>query len=261
MAIPTLRSLFSILALGLLTACAQAMAQTPASPGDGAIQVSIDLGRAIVNDPHKYLPRNVVADMSCAACHLNAGTVSHGGSFAGTYLRFPQWNKRANRVIALQDRLAECFMYSMNGTPPAYNSKEMIAMVAYIASLSKGVADANTVQKQQTFIVPLPSALPDIVRGEAIYVKSCQACHQANGAGIHGTIPPLWGATSFNSGAGMAHLDRMTGFVHFNMPQTDPGSLSIEESYDVAAWVLTHSRPKFDPSRVVTQEPEPASYF
>ena len=32
------------------------------------------------------------------------------------YGRFPQWNSRAHRVIALQDRIAECFLYSMNGT-------------------------------------------------------------------------------------------------------------------------------------------------
>jgi hypothetical protein len=48
---------------------------------------------------------------------VNGGTVARGGTFVGTYARFPQWNKRSKRVIALQDRLAECFLYSMNGTP------------------------------------------------------------------------------------------------------------------------------------------------
>lgn len=263
---PTPRLLFSIVALALLTACSAAIAQTSAAPSTSndastAMKTSVDLGRDIINDPHKYLPKDVVADMSCAACHLNAGTVPHGGSFVGTYMRFPQWNKRSHRVIALQDRLAECFLYSMNGTPPAYNSKEMIAMVAYIASLSKGVTDPDAMQKQQTFIVPLPSASPDIAHGAKIYAQSCATCHGANGAGISGAIPPLWGSTSFNDGAGMAHIDRMTGFVHFNMPKNAPGSLSVEEAYDVAGWVLTHSRPKFDKSRVVTQQPELSSYF
>ena len=86
------------------------------------------------------MPKNVRVRMNCAACHLGGGTIARGGSFVGTYSQFPQWNKRSHRVIALQDRLAECFLYSMNGTPPAYQSKEMIALVAYISWLSRGTA-------------------------------------------------------------------------------------------------------------------------
>ena len=77
--------------------------------------------------------------------------------------------------------------------------------------------------------------LPSKVRG-----VSC-----ANGAGVSGSFPPLWGARSFNNGAGMAHIDRMTGFVRYNMPQNAPGSLSLQDAYDVAGFVLSHARPHF----------------
>jgi thiosulfate dehydrogenase len=161
----------------------------------------------------------------------------------------------------LQDRLSECFLYSMNGTPPAYNSKEMVAMAGYIAYLSRNVPVGAPQPKDVRFIIPLPSSSPDIKRGGQLYAQTCQSCHQANGAGVHGTFPPLWGPTSFNTGAGMAHIDRMTGFVRFNMPQNAPGSLSLQDAYDVSAWVLAHPRPKFDKARLIAPSPKPASYF
>ena len=226
-----------------------------------SVDESAQLGRAIIANPQKYLPKNVTSDMTCEACHLNGGTVKRGGSFLGTYARFPQWNKRASRVIALQDRLAECFLYSMNGTPPQYNSKEMVAMVAYIATLSKGTPVGAPQADDDKFIEPLPSASPDTAHGAKLYAANCATCHGAKGDGIHGAIPPLWGKTSFNDGAGMAHLDRMTGFVRYNMPKGNAGTLSQMDAYDISAWILTHDRPKFDKNRVIQLGQDPAKYF
>lgn len=260
-------SLIALAAAALLAACSQARADQAAATYDpnalptGQLGASIALGRAVIMDPHTYLPQDVKSDMSCAACHLGGGTVARGGTFVGTYARFPQWNKRSGRVITLQDRLAECFLYSMNGKPPAYTSKEMIGMVAYIAYLSRNIPVGAKQPKSDSFIVPLPSASPNVAHGRALYAQKCAACHQASGAGIHQTFPPLWGPLSFNDGAGMAHIDRMTGFVMYNMPQTDPGSLSLQEAYDIAGFVLSHPRPKFNPAALVTQPAQPAKIF
>ena len=89
-----------------------------------------------VADPAKRFAGN---NLACSDCHLEAGTKKFGLPVFGLYGDFPQWNRRAHRVIALQDRIAECFLYSMNGRPPAYDSKAMIAIVAYISWLSRGV--------------------------------------------------------------------------------------------------------------------------
>jgi thiosulfate dehydrogenase len=251
----------------VLAACSQAAAQVsgavydPKALPSGPVGESIALGHDVIMDPQKYVPKNVTADMSCAACHLNGGTTARGGTFVGVYARFPQFNKRSGRVITLQDRLAECFLYSMNGTPPAYTSKEMTGMVAYIAYLSRNIPTGAPQPKGDGFIEPLPASSPDVVHGQKIFTTQCAACHQANGAGIHGTFPPLWGPLSFNNGAGMAHIDRMTGFVMYNMPQNAPGSLTLQESYDVAGFVLSHDRPKFDPTRAIVQPEEPAKFF
>jgi thiosulfate dehydrogenase len=101
---------------------------------------------------------------------------------------------------------------------------------------------------------------PDPAHGQAIYSQKCSACHGANGAGS-AAFPPLWGATSFNAGAGMHRLNTMAGFVRYNMPQNAPGSLSDREAYDVAAYVLSHPRPKFQGSRPISFPAQPAKFF
>ncbi|HEV3090969.1 MAG TPA: c-type cytochrome, partial [Candidatus Cybelea sp.] len=201
------------------------------------------------------------ADLVCDDCHLAAGTQPKGGSFLGTYARFPQWNKRAHRVIALQDRITECFLYSMNGRAPAYSSKAMIAIVAYISWLSRGTPVGAKQPESDRYIVPLPQRAPDHKRGSALFAQDCSMCHGLDGAGLSGIYPPLWGRRSFNAGAGMAHIDRMTGFVRYNMPQNDPGSLSVDQAYDIAAFVLSHKRPAFHKNALVITSALPAKFF
>jgi thiosulfate dehydrogenase len=227
----------------------------------GQLGQSIREGHDIIVDTQNTMKGYVVAQLNCAACHLDAGMKVRGGSFIGTYGRFPQWNKRAKRVIALQDRIAECFLYSMNGHPPSYNSKQMIAVVSYIAYLSRDVPVGKKLAESDRYIVPLPSASPNLEHGRDLYVQKCVSCHQASGAGAAGSIPPLWGSTAFNSGAGMAHIDRMTGFVMYNMPKNAPGTLSLNDAYDISAWVLAQKRPAFDANRAVQFPPDPAKYF
>jgi thiosulfate dehydrogenase len=256
----------AIVAFGL-AACSGASPRTSAALYDphtlpsGPLGKSIAYGHDVIVDTQSLMKPYVRAQMSCAACHLAAGTQPRAGSFIGLYGRFPQWNKRAHRVIALQDRIAECFLYSMNGKAPAYSSKAMIAIVSYIAWLSRGVPVGAMQSKDDRYIVPLPKVSPNVSNGAKIYASKCSMCHQANGSGVGETFPPLWGAGSFNSGAGMAHIDRMTGFVRYNMPQNAPGSLSLSQAYDVSAFVLSHARPHFAKNALVLTGALPAKYF
>ena len=239
-------------------------APAPYDPRDlpsGPVGGSISYGYSLISETHRLMRGYVRADLTCANCHLAAGMQPRGGSFVGTYARFPQWNGRAHRVIALQDRIAECFLYSMNGRAPAYDSKPMIAIVAYIAWLSRGTPIGSKSPASDSYVVPLPSASPSVGRGKALYERRCAACHQSDGGGVGSVYPPLWGARSFNQGAGMAHIDRMTGFVRYNMPQNAPGSLTVAEAYDVAAFVLSHPRPRFARNALVVTPSLPAKYF
>lgn len=96
----------------------------------------------------------------------------------------------------------------------------------------------------------------DPVLGQAIYANSCVACHNTDGSGIRRSLPmtdlgymmpPLWGVDSFNDGAGMARLITAANFLHFNMPHgadyLNP-QLTVEQAWDVAAYVISQPRPK-----------------
>jgi thiosulfate dehydrogenase len=251
------RALFAVFCAGVLFAgCASPKASSVAPPGAQALY-----GREILNHTPRYMKGFVRADMSCSACHLQNGTKARGGSLIGVYARFPQYNKRAHRTIALQDRIAECFLYSMNGRPPAYQSKEMVALVAYMAYLSEGTpvgAPQYPAAALETFSPPSP---PNTSRGATLYAQKCSACHQASGAGVSGAFPPLWGPKSFNDGAGMHRLETMASFVRHNMPLGSPNTLTAQESYDVAAFVLAHPRPAFNKNATIAFPPAKADFF
>jgi thiosulfate dehydrogenase len=261
-----MKKLALLITLCALAACAARNTSAPAAPYDekalpaGASGDLIRYGRELIVNTRAHMRGYVVANLDCQACHVAGGTKPKGGSFVGIYGQFPQWNARSHRMIALQDRLAECFLYSMNGKPPAYNSREMIALVAYIAYLSRGTpvgATPDPSVKLTKFAPPQPANAP---RGAALYAQKCSACHGAGGAGS-AAFPPLWGPSSFNGGAGMHRLWTMAAFVRYNMPQTAPGSLTSQEAYDVAAFVLSHARPKFQGTRPVGFPVRPAKYF
>ncbi len=260
-------ALVALCVFGIAACASKSGVQSPAQVYDaaqlpsGPVGEQIAYGHDLFENTARLLPKNVRARMNCSACHVAAGTAPKVGSLVGAYAQFPQYNKRSKRVITLQDRIAECFLYSMNGTPPAYSSKEMIAMVSYIAWVSRGTPVLATPDPAFRYDLPLPAATPDFAHGDMVYTQRCASCHQANGEGIALAIPPLWGADSFNSGAGMHRLGTMAGFVRYNMPQNAPGSLSESDAFAVSDYILAHDRPALNAKRVIVFKPEPATYF
>ena len=226
----------------------------------GPVGESIRYGHDLIVDTHHYMKANVRAKMDCAACHLDAGTKPKGGSFLDVCALPAMEQARASRHRAARS-FGRMFLVQHERHAAGVPSREMIALVAYIAWLSRGTRVGAQQKSADSFIEPLPRSSPNTANGATIYATRCTACHQANGAGIAASFPPLWGSTSFNDGVGMAHLDRMTGFVHYNMPLDAPGTLSLEDAYDVSAFVLRHKRPHFQPNVVVRAAAEPARYF
>ncbi len=209
---------------------------------------TIHLGLNIMNNTPKYARRYVGNKMNCSDCHVNQGTQPYASPLAGITTVFPAYTKRDGRVITIEHRIQECFERSENGTPPPSDSPEMVAMVAYMNWLSKGIPMGSTVKGRGLLKLTPPSHV-DPVAGAKIYAQQCQVCHGANGRGVAGMFPPLWGSGAFNDGAGMSKIAKMAAFVKANMPKTKPGSLSIQQSYDVAAFVTAKPRPHFKPSQ------------
>jgi thiosulfate dehydrogenase len=212
----------------------------------GPVGNSIRLGQRIFEQTPRYAARYTGNQMNCADCHLLGGRAPYSAPMVGLTHIFPTYNERAGRVIPLAERIQQCFVRSENGRPLATDSREMTALLAYIAWLSPPETRGRAHPGRG--LVKLPSLKGDPGRGAAIYAKQCAACHGADGAGVPPVLPPLWGAASFNNGAGMSTVKKMAAFVQYNMPQNAPGTLSAQEAYDVAAYVNSKPRPKLNPA-------------
>lgn len=94
-----------------------------------------------------------------------------------------------------------------------------------------------------------------IERGAKVYAAQCAICHGADSQGqmaLGQTVfPPLWGAQSFNWGAGMHRINTAASFIKYNMPLGKPGTLSDRDAWDVAAFMNSHERERPQDPRLV----------
>jgi thiosulfate dehydrogenase len=202
------------------------------------------------------LPDHVGADLNCASCHLNAGTVADATPFVGISVLFPSYSARSGSVITLAQRINGCFQRSMNGKPLATDSPEMQAMIAYFEWM-KGEAKPQAHAPGSGMGEIDTSLKPDRANGRKVYAAQCAVCHGANGEGLKDAagrtvFPPLWGDRSFNIGAGMARTETAAAFVKHNMPigfrenfPLGQGGLSDQEAVDVAEYFSRMPRPDF----------------
>jgi thiosulfate dehydrogenase len=234
-------------------------AKLPASPENDLIR----LGWAIVTDTARHIGKDAEDpalryagnDLACSNCHLDAGLKPFAAPLVSTWASYPLMVD--DRVVTLTDRINGCMRRSMNGRPLPAESREMQAMLAYIRYV--GEDSPAGVRVAGMGLMPLPPAAepPDAERGAAVYAANCSRCHGPEGQGnrkappaVGWAIPPLWGEQSFNDAAGMAHIETAAAFVRANMPRGvtyEAPMLSVEEAWDVAAFVTSRPRPKGPP--------------
>jgi thiosulfate dehydrogenase len=220
-------------------------------------------GRDLITATYAYIGPNAPDaskrfagnNLACANCHLEAGTKKFGLPLFGLYDDFPQYSARSGGEISIEDRINSCMTRSMNGRPLPNDAPEMQAIVAYIKFLSTGASRDQRLPGLGTGQMSELTRAADPARGAPHYMRNCAACHNANGSGVRGSIagsdlgyvmPPLWGPDTFNDGAGMARIVTLANFIHFNMPHgadyLNP-QISVENAWDIAAFVLSHPRP------------------
>jgi thiosulfate dehydrogenase len=224
----------------------------------------VRFGRALTVSTYAYIGPEVAdpakrlagSNLSCQNCHLEAGTKKFGLPFVGVFADFPEYRPREGEVGTLEERINGCMTRSVNGRALPIGSYEMKAFVAYIKFLSTGrPIGAKTYGRGSGQITEL-SRPADPVAGAKVFAQTCAACHGDDGqgkrAGIIGDtrgyeFPPLWGADSFNNGAGMGRLISAANFIYSNMPNGatyDQPVLSVDEAWDVAAYVESMKRPQ-----------------
>ena len=192
--------------------------------------------------------------LNCTSCHQDNGTKQFGLPWMGVSQAYPQYRGREDKVAGLEERINGCFERSLNGKVLAVDSREMKAMVAYMNWLSKDMPKDVYGLGTPTFEGPNRKA--DVKKGEEVYNRFCMSCHGENGDGYQSmssggsgshVAPALWGANSYNNGAGMNRLLTTAAFVHSNMPMGtvwNHPAITNEDTYDVAAYLSSKERPQ-----------------
>ncbi len=217
---------------------------TNAEIESGGLPPLVHKGKLIFDETPKYAPGYVGNKLSCADCHLQSGTSGFSAPMIDMAGLFPMFNKRAGHMISLQGRIQECFARSEDGEPLPENSSEMHALVAYVDWLSRNGVKGKAFKGRG--LVKLAELEGNPVAGKAIYAAQCATCHGVDGAGVPPVLPALWGNNSYNDGAGMNEPPKMAAFVIHNMPQNHPGTLTPQQAFDVATFIHTKPRPKFN---------------
>ena len=210
----------------------------------------VKLGRELVEQTnvHPLTKPYVGNDLRCSSCHLHAGTDPKVATFIGVASAYPLYSTRHKAVITLEERVGDCFMRSLNGIRPPLGSKPSVAISTYITWLSTGLAgQMNPKGGEGLYAFPVLAVDPakaNVARGEKLYREKCSMCHNFDGQGVPGNIPPVWGPRSYNAGAGLAETPKLAGWLKVAMPLGNAG-LTNDEALDVAAYVNSQPRPRF----------------
>jgi thiosulfate dehydrogenase len=277
--------------------------------------------RLFTNTPAEA-ERFVPGEISCNNCHLNGGQRERAMPLVAISGAFPEYNRRAGRLISLNDRIVDCFLRSENatgkahvadgeagaagtttagtttaGTPPAGaapagaataeasapgavlaadtmpspTSREVLAIAAYLAWISRGNEIGKNPSWRGQNAIPQASLIPvdklEPAKGEAIYKERCVSCHGTEGQGVFvgdKRPGPLWGPGSWNDGAGAARTYTLAGIIRYTMPYLDPGNMTDEDALQLAAFITSQPRPAFpfkDRDYLVDPLPTDAVYY
>lgn len=208
-------------------------------------------GHDMFVNTQQFRGKYVFNNMNCSSCHLGEGRLPFSGPVWPAAVVLPNYRPKNDHVNNLEERIAGCFSYSMNGQPPAYGSDDMIAMATYIQWLAAGVPmyqHGGNMYGRGYPRLPDPAQKPDAARGKAVYAQKCAVCHGSQGEGHveKGKVvfPALWGDDSYNWGAGISRLFTLAAFIKYNMPLGQPNTISEQEAWDLAQYINSQERPQ-----------------
>jgi L-cysteine S-thiosulfotransferase len=110
---------------------------------------------------------------ACADCHNDARV-----SMKGVAARYPAFVKELGRPVNLEQRVNLCRTRHQQATPLPYESRDLLALSAYIAQQSRGVAIASGTD---------PQLEPFVTKGRQLFMQrqgqlnlGCTNCHDDN---------------------------------------------------------------------------------
>jgi L-cysteine S-thiosulfotransferase len=144
------------------------------------------------------------ADKACADCHRDAQS-----SMKGVAARYPAFDKALGRPVDLEQRINLCRTNHQQASPLPYESRDLLALTAFVARQSQGQAIETGSD---------PQLEPFIAKGHALFMQrqgqlnlGCANCHDDN-----------WGKRLAGSAITQAHP---TGYPLYRLEWQSLGSL------------------------------------
>jgi sulfur-oxidizing protein SoxA len=131
------------------------------------------------------------AEKSCADCHGDAQS-----SMKGVAARYPAFDTARGRPVDLEQRINICRADKQNATPLAYESKELLALSAYVGRQSRGMpVEVGSDERSKPF---LDAGRELFTRRQGQLNLSCAQCHDDNwGQKLAGALIPQGHATGY----------------------------------------------------------------
>jgi sulfur-oxidizing protein SoxA len=141
-------------------------------------------GMLWVLDGEALWGRKAGAERSCSDCHGAASA-----SMKGVAARYPAFDPARGKPITLEQRINACRVDRQKAAPFAYESKELLALSAYVALQSRGMAITPKIDaKTKPF---LEAGRETFHRRQGQLNLSCSLCHDDNwGKKLAGSIIP-----------------------------------------------------------------------
>ena len=131
------------------------------------------------------------AGRACVDCHGEAST-----SMKGVAAHYPAFDAGKQRPVNLEQRINACRVERQQAPPLAYESRELLALSAYVARQSRGLPIAVTIDDRMQ---------PFLEAGRVVYERrqgqlnlACSQCHDANwGRQLAGNVVPQGHPTGY----------------------------------------------------------------
>jgi sulfur-oxidizing protein SoxA len=111
---------------------------------------------------------------SCSTCHA----ASSEGALAGAAARYPQFDAGEDTLVNLEGRINLCRQRYQQQPALAYESQDLLALAAYVTSLSRGLAKNVSIEGEAAAYFQMGRAYYFQRRGQLNL--ACNQCHDDN---------------------------------------------------------------------------------
>ena len=126
---------------------------------------------SVLDGEKLWQEKSGAANVACADCH------SDPGSMRGVAAHHPAFDARLGRPVNLEQRINLCRSERQQATPLAYESPELLALTAFVARQSRGMA----IETADPRLAPFVAAGRDLfMRRQGQLNLGCSHCHDDN---------------------------------------------------------------------------------